>query len=95
MKKIAPTEVFDLNEGTWRDHLRAIGKLVDHEPQAEQFIKDYEKKQTQEVKTLIKNKLGEDSKVMAIRVTAKELRVFSTKRPMGPIFIRRFRLKTS
>ncbi|MFB9760445.1 ABC transporter substrate-binding protein [Ectobacillus funiculus] len=91
-EKIAPTEVFDLNEGTWRDHLRAIGKLVDHEPQAEQFIKDYEK-QTQEVKTLIKNKLGEDSKVMAIRVTAKELRVFSTKRPMGPILFEDLGLK--
>ncbi|WP_129730414.1 ABC transporter substrate-binding protein [Ectobacillus funiculus] len=91
-EKIAPTEVFDLNEGTWRDHLRAIGKLVDREPQAEQFIKDYEK-QTQEVKTLIKKKLGEDSKVMAIRVTAKELRVFSTKRPMGPILFEDLGLK--
>ncbi|WP_342045059.1 ABC transporter substrate-binding protein [Bacillus sp. OTU530] len=91
-EKIAPTEVFDLNKGTWRDHLKAIGKLVDREPQAEQFIKDYEK-QSQEVKTLIKNKLGEDSKVMAIRVTAKELRVFSTKRPMGPILFEDLGLK--
>jgi iron complex transport system substrate-binding protein len=91
-EKIAPTEVFDLNEGTWRDHLRSIGKLVNREPQAEQFIEDYEK-QTQEVKTLIKKKLGEDSTVMAIRVTAKELRVFSTKRPMGPILFEDLGLK--
>jgi iron complex transport system substrate-binding protein len=91
-EKIASTEVFDLDEGTWRDHLRSIGKLIDREQQAEQFIADYEK-QTKEVRTLIKNKLGEDSKVMAIRVTAKELRVFSTKRPMGPILFEDLGLK--
>jgi iron complex transport system substrate-binding protein len=91
-EKIASTEVFDLDEGTWRDHLRSIGKLADREQQAEQFIADYEK-QTKEVRTLIKNKLGEDSKVMAIRVTAKELRVFSTKRPMGPILFEDLGLK--
>ncbi|MGM0876193.1 MAG: ABC transporter substrate-binding protein [Bacillota bacterium] len=91
-EKIAPTHVFNLDEGTWRDHLKSIGKLVDREQQAEQFISDYEK-QTKEVRTLIKNKLGEDSKVMAIRVTAKELRVFSTKRPMGPILFQDLGLK--
>ncbi|USK87378.1 ABC transporter substrate-binding protein [Peribacillus asahii] len=91
-EKIASTEVFDLDEGTWRDHLRSIGKLVDRKQQAEQFIADYEK-ETKEVRTLIKNELGEDSKVMAIRVTAKELRVFSTKRPMGPILFEDLGLK--
>lgn len=91
-EKIAPTHVFNLDEGTWRDHLKSIGKLVDREQQAEQFISDYEK-QTKEVQTLIKNKLGEDSKAMAIRVTAKELRVFSTKRPMGPILFQDLGLK--
>lgn len=91
-EKIAPTEVFNLDEGTWRDHLRSIGKLVNREQQAEQFIADYEK-QTKEVRNLINNKLGEDSKVMAIRVTAKELRVFSTKRPMGPILFEDLGLK--
>lgn len=91
-EKIASTEVFDLDEGTWRDHLKSIGKLVDREQEAEQFIADYEK-QTKEVRTLIKNTLGEDSKVMAIRVTAKELRVFSTKRPMGPILFEDLGLK--
>ncbi|MBT2698092.1 ABC transporter substrate-binding protein [Bacillus sp. ISL-40] len=91
-EKVASTEVFDLNEGTWRDHLRSIGKLVDREQQAEQFIADYEK-QTEEVRTLIENELGDGSKVMAIRVTAKELRVFSTKRPMGPILFEDLGLK--
>jgi iron complex transport system substrate-binding protein len=91
-EKIAPTHVFNLDEGTWRDHLKSIGKLVDREQQAEQFISDYEK-QTKEVQTLIKNKLGEDSKAMAIRVTAKELRVFSTKRPMGPLLFQDLGLK--
>lgn len=91
-EKIASTEVFNLDEGTWRDHLRSIGKLVNREQQAEKFIADYEK-QTKEVRNLINNKLGEDSKVMAIRVTAKELRVFSTKRPMGPILFEDLGLK--
>jgi iron complex transport system substrate-binding protein len=91
-EKIASTEVFNLDEGTWRDHLRSIAKLVDREEQADQFISDYEK-QTQEVRTLINNELGEDSRVMAIRITAKELRVFSTKRPMGPILFEDLSLK--
>ncbi|MGE8080093.1 ABC transporter substrate-binding protein [Peribacillus loiseleuriae] len=83
-EKIAPTHVFDLDEGTWRDHLLSIGKLVNHEKQAQQFIADYEK-ESKEVQALMKKKFGENNKVMAIRITAKELRVFGTKRPMGPI----------
>jgi len=81
---IAPTESFNLDEGTWRDHLKTIGKLVDREQEAEEFITNYETL-TNEVKTLSADELGENSKVMAIRVTAKELRVFTTKRPLGPI----------
>lgn len=81
---IAPTESFNLDEGTWRDHLKTIGKLVDREQEAEDFIADYETL-TNEVKTLADDELGETSKVMAIRVTAKELRVFTTKRPLGPM----------
>ena len=42
--------------------------------------------ETEEVKSLIHDTIG-DGTVMAIRVTAKELRVFSTRRPMGPIFV--------
>ncbi|GAB1779867.1 iron-hydroxamate ABC transporter substrate-binding protein [Priestia megaterium] len=91
-KKIAPTHVFNLNDGTWRDHLKSVGKLVDREKEAGQFISDYEK-ETKEVKGLIQKKLGKDSKVMAIRVTAKELRVFGTKRPMGPILFQDLGLK--
>ncbi len=83
-KDIAPTESFNLDEGTWRDHLKAIGKLVDRTQEAEDFIADYESL-TSEVKTLATDELGENSKVMAIRVTAKELRVFTTKRPLGPM----------
>lgn len=81
---IAPSESFNLDEGTWRDHLKAIGKLVDRTQEAEDFIADYENL-TSEVKTLATDELGENSKVMAIRVTAKELRVFTTKRPLGPM----------
>ncbi|OLP65289.1 hypothetical protein BACPU_18240 [Bacillus pumilus] len=82
-KKIAKTEVFNLSDGTWRDHLKKIAKLVDKEKEADQYIKDYDQ-QAKEVKSLIQQKIG-NGKVMAIRVTAKELRVFSMKRPMGPI----------
>ncbi|KMY48673.1 iron-hydroxamate ABC transporter substrate-binding protein [Peribacillus loiseleuriae] len=91
-EKIAPTHVFDLDEGTWRDHLLSIGKLVNQEKQAQQFIADYEK-ESKEVQALIKKKFGEDNKVMAIRITAKELRVFGTKRPMGPILFQDLGLK--
>ncbi|MGG0480650.1 iron-hydroxamate ABC transporter substrate-binding protein [Priestia megaterium] len=91
-KKIAPTHVFNLDEGTWRDHLKSVGKLVNREKQAEKFISDYEN-ETKEVKGLVQDKLGKDSKVMAIRVTAKELRVFSTRRPMGPILFEDLGLK--
>lgn len=82
-KKIAPVHVFNLDEGTWRDHLKKIGKLVNREKQANEFVEDYEK-ETKEVKGLIKQELGKNSRAMAIRVTAKELRVFGTARPMGP-----------
>lgn len=82
-KKIAKTEVFHLNKGTWRDHLKQIAKLVNKEKEADQYITNYNQ-EAKEVKSLIQNKIG-NGKVMAIRVTAKELRVFSMKRPMGPI----------
>jgi len=82
-EKIAPVHVFNLDDGTWRDHLKDIGKLVHREKEAEQYIQDYAA-ETDEVKSLIHDEIG-DGTVMAIRVTAKELRVFSTRRPMGPI----------
>lgn len=82
-ERIAPTHLFDLNDGTWRDHLRDIAKLVQREEQAEQFIHDYEA-QKEEVKRLIHAEIG-DGKVMAIRIAAKELRVFGMRRPMGPL----------
>ncbi|MBB3111355.1 iron complex transport system substrate-binding protein [Paenibacillus phyllosphaerae] len=84
LMKIAPVEAFDLDEGTWRDTLRAIAKLVNKEQEAEQYISDY-KAQEERVKALIDAEIGENSKVMAIRVTEKELRVFGMKRPMGPL----------
>lgn len=83
-KKIAPVHVFNLDEGTWRDHLKKIGKLVNREKQANELVEDYEK-ETKEVKGLIKQELGKNSRAMAIRVTAKELRVFGTARPVGRI----------
>lgn len=91
-EKIAPTNVFNLDEGTWRDTLKKTGKLVNREAVADKFIADYEE-QTTRVKGLIHDKLGDGAKVMAIRVTAKELRVFGMKRPMGPILFEDLGLK--
>ncbi|MBD0381363.1 iron-hydroxamate ABC transporter substrate-binding protein [Paenibacillus sedimenti] len=90
-EKLAKTEVFNLDEGTWRDHLNKIGKLVNREQQAETYIKEYEA-QAAKVKGLINGKIG-DGKVMAIRVTAKELRVMGMKRPLGPILFADLGLK--
>ncbi|MFJ7913266.1 MULTISPECIES: ABC transporter substrate-binding protein [unclassified Lysinibacillus] len=91
-KKIAPVQLYNLDEGTWRDHLTLLGKKFKKEESAKQFIADYEKK-TEEVKSLLAKQYGEDATAMAIRVTDKELRVFSTARPMGPILFKDLNLK--
>ncbi len=83
-EKIAPTIGIDMDNGTWRDHLNRIAQHVGKEKEAEAFIKDYEAK-AERVKGLISAELGQDAKVMAIRMTAKELRVMGMKRPVGPI----------
>ncbi len=83
-EKIAPTISIDMDNGTWRDHLNQIAKHVGKEKEAEAFINDYDAK-AERVKSLINGELGEEAKVMAIRMTAKELRVMGMKRPVGPI----------
>ncbi|AET59141.1 iron compound ABC transporter substrate-binding protein [Paenibacillus terrae HPL-003] len=90
-EKIAPTEVFDLDEGTWRDQLKKIAVMVKHEAQADAFLKDYDAQQ-ERVKKLIHQKIG-DGTVMAIRVTAKEVRVMGMKRPVGPLLYQDLGLK--
>ncbi|MFF0829085.1 iron-hydroxamate ABC transporter substrate-binding protein [Brevibacillus sp. NPDC003359] len=91
-EKIAPTHVFNLDEGTWRDHLRKTGELVNRQKQAEDFIKNYEA-QAERVKAMIEKKIGKDATVMAVRVTAKEVRVMGMKRPMGPLLFNDLGLK--
>ncbi|MDD1502954.1 ABC transporter substrate-binding protein [Lysinibacillus sp. CNPSo 3705] len=91
-KKIAPVQLYNLDEGTWRDHLTLLGEKFKKEELAKQFIADYEKK-TEEVKSLLAKQYGEDATAMAIRVTDKELRVFSTARPMGPILFKDLNLE--
>ncbi|SDO75625.1 iron complex transport system substrate-binding protein [Paenibacillus sp. yr247] len=90
-EKIAPTHSFNLDEGTWRDTLKAVAKLVNREQQADDFIKSYQA-QADRVKSLILNKIG-DGTVMAIRVTAKEVRVMGMKRPIGPVLFNDLGLK--
>ncbi|WP_149096225.1 ABC transporter substrate-binding protein [Paenibacillus terrae] len=90
-EKIAPTEVFDLDEGTWKDQLKKIAVMVKHEAQADTFLKDYDAQQ-ERVKKLIHQKIG-DGTVMAIRVTAKEVRVMGMKRPVGPLLYQDLGLK--
>jgi len=83
-EKIAKTKVISLDNGTWRDHLLEMGKDLNREQQAKDFINQYQT-QSEHVKELIKKEIG-DGTVMAIRVSAKELRVFGMGRPMGPLF---------
>jgi len=90
-EKIAKTEVFDLNDGTWRDTLKKVAKLVGKEPQAEAFIKDYNA-QAERVKKSLQSQIG-DGTVLAVRVTPKELRVFSMRRPIGPLLYEDLGLK--
>ncbi|GGG22543.1 iron-hydroxamate ABC transporter substrate-binding protein [Paenibacillus abyssi] len=90
-EKIAKTQVFNLDEGTWRDHLEQIGELVNREQEAEDFIKDNQA-QAERVKKLIHDKIG-DGTAMGVRVTAKELRVFGLRRPMGPMLFEDLGLK--
>ncbi|MGN7759878.1 iron-hydroxamate ABC transporter substrate-binding protein [Paenibacillus sp. 22594] len=90
-EKIAPTISIDMDSGTWRDHLKLIAENVGREKEAEAYIQDYEAK-AERVSGLITEKLGADAKVMAIRMTAKELRVMGTKRPLGPIMFEDLKL---
>ncbi|MFF2093048.1 ABC transporter substrate-binding protein [Paenibacillus sp. NPDC058174] len=90
-EKIAPTVSINMDEGTWRDHLRRIAEQVGKQAEAEKFIADYETKAAN-VSTMIHEKLGADAKVMAIRMTAKELRVMGMKRPLGPIMFEDLKL---
>ncbi|WP_411343682.1 ABC transporter substrate-binding protein [Paenibacillus sp. WLX1005] len=83
-EKIAPTISINMDEGTWQDHLKQIAGHIGLTDKADAFIKEYTQK-ADEVSTLIHSKLGDNAKVMAIRATAKELRVMSTARPLGPI----------
>ncbi|OMF37099.1 iron-hydroxamate ABC transporter substrate-binding protein [Paenibacillus sp. FSL H8-0548] len=83
-EKIAPAVSIDMDQGTWLDHLTRIAQHVGKEKEAEAFIADYAKK-AERVKEMIDAKLGAEAKVMAIRMTAKELRVMGMKRPVGPI----------
>lgn len=91
LEKIAPVVSTNLDEGTWRDHLLQTASYVGREQIAEQFIADYEEK-TARVKGLITAELGEGAKVMAVRVSAKEMRVMSMERPMGPIMFQDLKL---
>ncbi|MBY0012129.1 ABC transporter substrate-binding protein [Paenibacillus typhae] len=91
-EKIAPTVTIDMDSGTWADHLKRIAEHVGKEKEAEAFIQEYSAK-AERVSNLIKNELGADAKVMAIRMTAKELRVMGTRRPLGPIMFEDLKLK--
>ncbi|MFE5323896.1 ABC transporter substrate-binding protein [Paenibacillus sp. NPDC056579] len=92
LEKIAPVVSTNLDEGTWRDQLNRVAKVVGRVKEAETFIKDYDAK-TERVKKLIASELGEGAKAMAIRVSAKEIRVQSTGRPLGPIMFQDLKLK--
>ncbi|WP_156172232.1 ABC transporter substrate-binding protein [Paenibacillus dauci] len=89
---IAPTIVIDMDQGTWQDQLKQIATHTGRTQQADEFIKTYDAKAAK-VSEMIHAKLGADAKVMAIRATAKELRVMSTGRPLGPIMYNDLKLQ--
>jgi len=91
-EQIAPTIVIDMDQGTWQDQLKEIATHVGLEKKADTFIADYDTKAAQ-VSTLIHSRLGADAKVMAIRMTPKELRVMSIARPLGPIMFEDLKLQ--
>ncbi len=91
-EQIAPTIVIDMDQGTWQDQLKEIATHVGLEKKADTFIADYDTKAAQ-VSILIHSRLGADAKVMAIRMTPKELRVMSTARPLGPIMFEDLKLQ--
>lgn len=91
-EQIAPTIVIDMDQGTWQDQLKEIATHVGLEKKADMFIADYDTK-AEQVSTLIHSRLGADAKVMAIRMTPKELRVMSTARPLGPIMFEDLKLQ--
>ncbi|WIM39522.1 ABC transporter substrate-binding protein [Paenibacillus sp. PK4536] len=91
-EQIAPTIVIDMDQGTWQDQLKEIATHIGLEKKADTFIADYDTKAAQ-VSTLIHSRLGADAKVMAIRMTPKELRVMSTARPLGPIMFEDLKLQ--
>lgn len=80
---IATTHVINLDEGRWKDHLQNIATLTDRTETAEEFITAYNAK-VEEVKALATEKLGEGT-AMAVRVSAKGIRVYGMERPLGPI----------
>lgn len=83
-EQIAPTISIDTAKGTWQDQLMETAKHFSLEQQADTFTQNYADK-AQRVSKLVKSKLGDNAKVMAIRSTAKELRVMGMGHPMGPI----------
>jgi iron complex transport system substrate-binding protein len=91
LERIAPVVSTDLDTGTWRDHLKQVAEHFGLEAKADAFIADYEAK-TETVRQLIADEVGEGAKAMAIRVTAKELRVQSMARPVGPIMFQDLKL---
>lgn len=80
---IATTHVINLDEGRWKNHLLNIAEITDRKQTAEEFIADYDA-QVEKVATLAKEKIG-DGTVMAVRVSAKGIRVYGMERPLGPI----------
>ncbi|WP_138495643.1 ABC transporter substrate-binding protein [Paenibacillus pinistramenti] len=90
-EQIAPTLTINTAEGTWQEQLTEIAKHAGRAQQAEEFIQNYTSK-AEKVSQLIHAELGDNAKVMAIRSTAKELRVMGMGHPLGPIMFDELKL---
>ncbi|WP_085522287.1 iron-hydroxamate ABC transporter substrate-binding protein [Tuberibacillus sp. Marseille-P3662] len=75
LKKIAPTVTFTYGKLGYLEKHREIGKLLNKEEKANQWIKDF-KKRAQAAGKKIRSKIGEDATVSVIEGSGKQLYVF-------------------
>ncbi|GGD11901.1 iron-hydroxamate ABC transporter substrate-binding protein [Pontibacillus salipaludis] len=75
LKEIAPTVTYTYGKADYLEQHIEIGKLVNKEEQAREWVEDFEKR-AQEAGEKIKDKIGEDTTVSVIEKFDKQIYVF-------------------
>ncbi|WP_345241101.1 iron-hydroxamate ABC transporter substrate-binding protein [Pontibacillus salipaludis] len=75
LKEIAPTVTYTYGKADYLEQHIEIGKLVNKEEQAREWVEDFEKR-AQEAGEKIKDKIGEDATVSVIEKFDKQIYVF-------------------